>query len=124
MQPTALAVNLLRLGLGGTFILTGYFILRSDDKWTGLVLPWVKRVWPLPLRASMITTALYDIAQGVWILSGVGLWLAALLAALHLIQVLVSAGVNDVTYRDIGLLLASLALAALTLPPDLAARLS
>lgn len=47
---------------------------------------------------------------GVWLIVGGWVWLPAMLAALHLVQVLVTTGINGGQYRDLGLLGGALAL--------------
>jgi hypothetical protein len=58
----------------------------------------------------MQATALYDIAVGVWLFIGVPLWIPALLAAIHLVLVLVVSGIMSPSYRDVGLLAMAVAL--------------
>lgn len=115
----SLAFLILRIGLGITFCLTGYYILSDKTHWTGMISPWVRKVLPIDPARLMIVVGIYDIFNGLWLLAGIYVWLAALLAALHLIQVLIAVGVTDVTYRDIGLLCASIALTLASWPLDI-----
>ena len=107
-----LSILILRLGLGITFALTGFLILKDDDKWTHMLPAWFSKRVPSP-RSFMITTAIGDIALGLWILSGYFTGIAASLAALHLLGVLIISGRDEFheVYRDIGLLFAAVALA-------------
>lgn len=105
-----LAYTILRLSLGVTFLFTGYFILKHTKEWTGFIKPWAEKLLPVSKESAMKTTAYYDLFNGLWLLSGIFTWWAALFAALHMIQVLVIAGVDDTTYRDIAILGASIAL--------------
>lgn len=61
----------------------------------------------------MIGVAIGDIAIGIWLVSGYFTGIAAGIAALHLLGVLIISGRHEFheVYRDIGLLMASVALA-------------
>lgn len=108
-MPTSILI--LRLGLGITFSLTGFLVLKDDDKWTHMLPEWFSKRLP-SARSFMIATAWGDFALGVWLLSGYFTGIAASLAALHLLGVLVVSGKDEFheVYRDIGLLFACIAL--------------
>lgn len=111
----SVAVVILQIGLGGTFILAGVFILRDKNKWLDMIRPGLRRFLPDRFwRKNMVITAWADIAVGVWLLTPVLTWLAAAFAAFHIVTVLAFSGVTRETFRDIGLLGASAALFFLT----------
>jgi hypothetical protein len=103
---------MLRLGLGAVFLWIGIDILRHPDMWLGYVPP------GLPGGLSRETTLKFngvlDIALGLLLFGGKLPRLTALVAALHLIAILVTQGINAVIIRDVGLL--GVALALLTWP--------
>ena len=107
-----LSVLILRIGLGITFALTGFLILKDDDKWTHMLPQWFSKYLP-SARSFMITTAWGDLILGAWILSGYFTGIAASLATLHLLGVLIVSGKHEFheVYRDIGLLFMAVALA-------------
>lgn len=107
-----LSIALVRIGLGITFILTGILILKDEDKWTHMLPGWFSKYLPSG-RSFMIVTAWTDIITGIWLLSGYFTGIAALLAALHLLGVLIVSGKQEFheVYRDIGLLFMAVALA-------------
>lgn len=107
-----LSIHILRLGLGITFVLTGILILKDDDKWAHMVPDWFSR-YVSSVRSFMIATALFDLAVGGWLISGYLTSLAAVVAAIHLLGVLIATGRHTFheTYRDIGLLFMAVALA-------------
>lgn len=107
------SILILRVGLGVTFALSGVLILKDDDKWMHMLPEWFVKYIP-SARSFMIMTAIGDLVLGAWILSGYFTGIAALLAALHLVGVLVVSGRDEFheVYRDIGLLFACVALAA------------
>ena len=106
-----LSFHILRIGLAVTFLWIGFLIFMEPEVWGGFLQPWVVELLPIPVRVAMLGTALLDVAIGILLLLNFYTWLAAGVGALHLVIVLVTAGFNSVTIRDIGLLGASVALA-------------
>ena len=108
-----LSILILRIGLSITFALTGFLILKDDDKWTHMLPSWFSKYLP-STKSFMVMTATGDLILGAWLLSGYLTGIAALLAALHLIGVLIVSGKDEFheVYRDVGLLFACIALAA------------
>lgn len=88
-----------------------------------MIQPWAKVFTFGNPQGFMTTIALFDITVGIWLLSGFMVWVAALLAVLHLFQVLIGAGITHETYRDIGLLATSAALLLVTLPENILSML-
>lgn len=78
--------------------------------------PWAANLLPVPLKQAMLGTAMLDIAIGFFLLIGARVWIAAFIAAAHLVIVLIVSGITDITARDVGLLAASTALAIESLP--------
>lgn len=105
---------ILQYGLGLVFIITSILILKSEDKWMHMLPGWMRKIFPERLlKYLMISTAFYDIAQGIWFFSGFLLGWAGLVAAAHLASIIVTSNRNTIhaTYRDMGLFAASLAIA-------------
>ena len=111
-----LSYQILRLGLGVTFLWIGVMIFQDPIGWSTFIKPWAARLIPVPLVQAMQDTAALDVLVGALLLSGLFVWAAAALGALHLTIVLVTVGVNATTVRDVGLLAASLSLAAAEWP--------
>lgn len=110
------AVHILRVGLGMTFLWIGVLIFRDPQFWGGFLQPWAVDLLPVPVESAMISTAILDFLVGLLLLVDVLTWLVALLATLHLTVVLITAGIDVVTVRDIGLLAGALALLWAKLP--------
>lgn len=112
--------HILRVGLAITFIWIGILILKSPESWGGYLQPWAFNLLinflHVPLQQAMIGTAFLDIIIGSLFLIDWMIWIAGLLAALHLATVLTVSGITDITVRDIGLLSAALALMIESLP--------
>lgn len=115
MIPTAFLV--IQLGLAFVFLWTGVLIFRDTPSWAGILRgSWVARFLPMPPESAMRGTAVLDMVIGLWLLTGIFLWLSSLLAALHLVSVLLVTGIFAPSYRDVGLLAAALALLIYALP--------
>ncbi len=110
------AYHILRVGVGITFAWIGILIFQSPESWGGLIMPWAAGLLPFSVEHAMISTAILDIIIGFVLLIDVFTWLAAGIGSIHLVIVLITAGINAITVRDIGLLAATLALVAHTLP--------
>lgn len=117
-----LSYHLLRIGLGIVFLWIGVLIFRDPVGWSTFIRPWAARLIPVPLAQAMQETAALDVLVGALLISGLFVWAAAALGAIHLAIVLVTSGVNDTTVRDIGLFAACLSLAAATWPERLKPR--
>ncbi len=115
--------HILRVGIAITFIWIGVLIFKSPQAWGSYLQPWAAKLVSIPLQQAMIATAIMDIAVGLLLLVDVVTWAAALLAAGHLIIVLITVGISEITVRDIGLFAGSCALFVDALPGTLVPRL-
>jgi uncharacterized membrane protein YphA (DoxX/SURF4 family) len=104
--------HILRVGMGITFLWIGLLILRDPLGWGGYLMPWASAILVkiMPIQHAMIETAILDILIGIFLIIDRWVWVAAALAAGHMIIVLATTGINDVTVRDIAILTAGLAL--------------
>ena len=109
--------HFLRVGLAVTFLWIGVLIFKDPESWGGFLQPWAAGLLPIPIKEAMIGTAILDIGIGVFLILDFLPWLAAFAGAVHLVIVLVVSGVNGITVRDIGLLVAALAIMIDSLPP-------
>lgn len=110
MNLRKLSSHILRIGLGITFVWIGIMIFQNPEAWGGYIQPWAAKLLPIPLRQAMLSTAFLDIGIGVLLIVNLLTWLAGLLGSLHLLVVLITAGINAITVRDIGLLSAAFAI--------------
>lgn len=102
--------NIIRVGLGVTFVWIGILIFGSPEAWGGALQPWVVSLLPVDLRTAMIQTAVFDITVGFFLLIEVMPAFFSLLALAHLVTVIIAVGITGITARDIGLAAAALAL--------------
>jgi uncharacterized membrane protein len=111
--------HFLRVGLAITFLWIGVLIFKNPEAWGGYLQPWAAGLLPIPLTQAMIGTAILDIIIGLFLLFDFVPWLAAFVGTVHLIVVLTVSGITDITVRDIGLLVAALALMIDSLPQSI-----
>lgn len=109
LSTTQLSFLILRIGLAITFIWIGILILQVPENFGAFIQPWAQKLLPTPLRETMIATGFLDIGIGILLLVPRIYWIGGLLGTVHLLVVIVTSGINDVTVRDIGLLAAAIA---------------
>ncbi len=108
--------HILRIGLAITFLWIGVLIFKQPEAWGGYLQPWATDLLPIPIAQAMIGTAILDIMIGAMLLFNAFVWPVALVGAIHLVSVLVVSGITEITVRDIGILAATVALMADSLP--------
>lgn len=114
---------LVRLGLGFMYIYSGADILRHPGSWT-----WAVRQLPdwIEWIPNVIGAERFLFLQGIgeiflaflllaWFLPRKLLFIAAIITSAEMVIILLLVGLDAVTFRDIGLLGASLALVLMTL---------
>lgn len=112
----------LRLGLGAMYLYSGIDLIRHPTAWH-----WAVRPLPTAVQ-NLINTRIginqYLVLQGIgelalaffliaWFLPRIFSFIAALLAVIEMALIIILVGVDAVTFRDIGLLGAALALLAI-----------
>ena len=108
--------HFLRVGLAITFLWIGILIFQNPEAWGSYIKPWALAWLPLSLVQVMVGTAVLDITVGVLLLLDIFTWIAAFVGAMHIIVVLVTSGITDITVRDVGLLTGALAISFEALP--------
>lgn len=100
---------LLRLGLATVFLYASISSLLSPNDWIGY-LPHVLTVF-LPAKIMLTAFSFIELLLAAWLLSGVYVRWAALLSALLFGGIIISnVTLLPISFRDIGLLFAALAL--------------
>ncbi|RJQ13566.1 DoxX family membrane protein [Candidatus Parcubacteria bacterium] len=99
---------LLRLALAFVFLYAGVAILLNPQNWIGFIPDWAV---PFGDKTSALKIhGLADIVLGLWILSGWRLKISSAMAFLMLLGILIASGLDEITFRDVGLALAALGL--------------
>lgn len=111
----------LRLGFGLMYIYSGLDLMRNPAHWYGFVPAWFERMVGIFLSmdsylwlqgAGELAIAFLLLA---WFLGRWGLRLASLLGLVEMIGILFFAGIDPITFRDLGLLGGMLSLFILSL---------
>ena len=107
-----LAILLLSIGLAATYFYAGISGLQSPENWIGFLPQFIR---DNPLAGTILTAfSIFEIGLAVWLVSGIKTTLAALVSMLLMAGIIfVDLSVLIITFRDIGLAFASMALAVL-----------
>ncbi len=100
----------LRIGLAGVFLYAGVNSLLNPTAWIGFVPQWVESVPFLTRELALMIHGVFEILLAFILLIGFWKRLASILAFLSLAGILIFYGVDDVSFRDFGLLAAAYAL--------------
>ena len=112
MENQKLPSLFLRIGLAAVFIYAAIAAFLEPTSWIGFFPQWLRALAPDQLL--LLGHSVSELILGLWLLSGWKTFYAALLSALVLVAIVVAnPGMLDITFRDIGLFFAALALAAL-----------
>lgn len=107
---------LLRVGLAFVFIFAGVAALSNPSNWIGYIPTWVSHMLPFSVETFLKIHAGTDILIGVLLLFGVWLRWVALVGALFLLSIVILSGIDEVTFRDVGLIGALLSIAVTSRP--------
>jgi len=102
----------LRLGLGLVLIYAGIGMFANPESWVGYVPSWLGKI--IAPETFLTVHGVFELILGVLIITGFFLPFASLLLFLDMGSILLFYGVDDVTFRDFGLLMSALALFLLT----------
>jgi len=110
----------LRLGLGLMYLYSGTDLFYNPDTWVGFLPRWfsdfVTGIMSLEayLRFQGIGEFIIGLLFLAWFSGTWGVRIAAILASLEMVFILIFVGIDPITFRDIGLLGAALALVIIT----------
>ncbi len=102
----------LRLALAVPFLYAAIAAMLQPDSWVGFFPVWLRSIIPSGILLGAFS--LYQFGLTAWLLSGKKSYYAALLSAATLVAIIIAnLSLLDIVFRDIGLLLAAVALALL-----------
>ncbi|MDP3725165.1 MAG: DoxX family protein [Nanoarchaeota archaeon] len=112
----------LRIGLGGVFLYAGINSLLNPTAWIGFIPQWINNIPLFPELVEgiqfreivLMLHGAFEIVLALALLLGFWKRLASLLAFLSIAGMLIFYGVDDVSFRDFGLLAMAYALLLLT----------
>ena len=113
------ALTVLRLGLGVTFLAIGIMIYLHPSVWASSMQPWARHLMPGSLAPWMTACSAFSTIVGLLFIVNLWVWVAALIAAIHLVIMLVMSGITDVTVLNLGLLAATVSLFLAKKPENL-----
>jgi len=106
----------LRLGLGLMYLYSSYDIFYHIQNWKGYIPSWffhlVTPIMPLDLYLKLQAVGEFMIALLflAWFSGTRGVRIAALFSSIEMVAILLMVGIDNIVFRDIGLLGASVAL--------------
>lgn len=102
-----------RLGVGFVFLLLGIQQFLFTEQWTTWLPHWLTQALPdaAPAMHVILVNASIDVLLGLALLLGIFTRIVAILMVIHLVGVLLTLGYNDIAIRDLGILLAAIAVA-------------
>ena len=103
-------MTVLRIGLAFVFIWFGVMQLQAPAHWTSFLPSFLKSM-PISGVTFVLLNGVFEIVAGILIAIGAWTRITALLLALHLFGIAGTIGLTAVGVRDIGLSVATLALA-------------
>lgn len=110
------AVLLLRVGLAIVFLYAAISSFISPEDWVGYMPEFLRDSAPVEVVLGIFSVL--ELGLAAWLLSGVYVRLAALVCVLMLLGIIVSnVSLLPISFRDIGLLFAALALAVMKEEP-------
>lgn len=113
MDKTKIALWCLRIGIAFTFLYAAIDGFINPDAWIGFLPQFMTSI--IPGTALLPMFSVYEVLLGLWLLSGWKSFWPALLSAATMLGIIFSDfSVFLITFRDVAILGASLALAALT----------
>jgi hypothetical protein len=110
-SPQEVAKLSLRVGIAFVFLYAAVASTVSPENWVGYLPDFVKII---PERTVLLAFSAYEVALAIWIATGRYSFYSGLVAAGTLLAITATNFAQiDVTFRDIGLALAAVALALL-----------
>ena len=105
-----LAPILLRTGIAVVFLIFGVDKFFHEDSWLAYVPVWAAKMIPIDMTLFMYIQGVIEALLGFLLLIGFWSRTVSFLCALHLAGIIVALGYNEITVRDFGLFMATLAL--------------
>lgn len=108
LLPQFTLAQVLGIGLGFTFFYAGVSSLLNPELWVGYLPAWLTTLFPA--ESLILIHGVFHTALGVALATNFMLRAASLIAALDLAAIILSYGIDAVTFRDAGLLIMAAAL--------------
>jgi len=102
----------LRIGLGLILTYAAVHMITDSEAWIGFVPKWVSKI--IDIQTFLYLHASLELIFGILLILGILLPAVSFLVFLDFLAILIFFGIDDVTFRDFGLLMASMALFLIT----------
>lgn len=104
------AVILLRTGIASVFIYAAVAAMLNPSNWIGYLPQYLRNIFPSSLLLKSFS--FYELALGVWLLTGWKSFYSAVFSSLTLFGIIITnLGAFDITFRDVAILFSSISLA-------------
>lgn len=113
MEKTKIALWSLRIGIAFTLLYAAVDSTLNPDMWIGFLPPMMQAIVPGEILLPMFSV--YEVVLGLWLLSGWKSFYPAVLSGATMVGIMVSTPSQFIiTFRDVAILGAAVALAALS----------
>jgi cytochrome c-type biogenesis protein len=109
-NPQKLAFLSLRLGLAATYIYSGISLITEPSLWRAFVPFWFSDILPVNILTFLQVQGVIELLFAVAFILGILLRPVAFLSAFEMLVILALSGLDGITFRDLAILGASLAL--------------
>lgn len=100
----------LRLGLAGTYLYSATHLIRGPLDWVGFLPEWLIGLLPVAPETYLMIQGGAELVFVLSFVSGFGIRWTAFLSALEMFGILAFYGIDNISFRDIAILGAALAL--------------
>ncbi|MBX4188004.1 MAG: sulfite exporter TauE/SafE family protein [Candidatus Doudnabacteria bacterium] len=109
MNYSKISNLVLRFGLALTYLFSGYDLIANPTSWSNFVPFWMKNLLPVDVLTFIQIQGGVELLLALALLTGFFMRPAAFISALEMVGILLLYGVDAVTFRDLAILGASLA---------------
>lgn len=103
-------LHLLRLGLAGVFLWFGFSQLMDSLRWVSIVPDWAVSFLHLPPAIIVMANGIFEVVMATLLAMGFFVRITSFILGLHLLVIAFDFGFTATGVRDLGLVIASLAL--------------
>ncbi len=113
MKKDELGLLLLRIGLGGVFLVFGIDKFFNPKFWSAYMPPWFSGILPMEMFTFIYLLGVFEIIFGLAVLVGFCTRFSAGVCAVFLLGIIFSLGFNEIIVRDAGLFFLALGVVVL-----------
>lgn len=118
MERQEFGLHLLRLGLAGVFLWFGFSQLMDSIHWVSIVPDWAVSFLHLPPAMIVMANGVFEVIMATLLAMGFFVRITSFILGLHLLVIAFDFGFTATGIRDLGLVIASLALSFIFTKPS------